>query len=343
MTRFLLAMLCLPLFAPAWAGGNAPQALSPQAAVTQSSAVKPNAAKAANSFQATIPMKAVKLGAHSYFVQGLPGAASSENQGFMSNAGFVVTPDGVVVFDALASPPLAEKLVGLIRRITTQPIKRVIISHYHADHYYGLQVFKALGAEIWAHRAAEGSTRTAEAAQRFAQRKDALFPWVDETTQLLEADRFLQGDTDFEVGGVHFSLRHVGPAHSREDMAMWVKEDQVLYAGDLVFRGRIPFVGDADSRAWIAALDTLIAMQPRVLVPGHGSPSRAPAADLVFVRDYLRFLRAEMRQAAHNLVPFDDAYEAVNWSKYRNMPAFDEANRVNAYNQYLRLEQEGGE
>ncbi len=50
-----------------------------------------------------------------------------------------------------------------------------------------------------------------------------------------------------------------------------------------------------------------------------------------------------MGQAARNLVPFDDAYDAVNWSKYRAMPAFDEANRINAYNQYLRLEQEGGE
>ena len=59
----------------------------------------------------TVPMQAVKLGKHSYFVQGLPGAASSVNQGFMSNAGFVVTKDGVVVFDALASPPLAERLV----------------------------------------------------------------------------------------------------------------------------------------------------------------------------------------------------------------------------------------
>ena len=93
----------------------------------------------------TVPMKLVKLGPHSYFVQGQSGAASSENQGFMSNAGFVVTQDGVVVFDTLASPPLAEKLLGLIRGVTKQPIRRVIVSHYHADHFYGLQVFKATG------------------------------------------------------------------------------------------------------------------------------------------------------------------------------------------------------
>jgi len=292
--------------------------------------------------EATVPMKAIKVGAHSYFVQGLPGAASSANQGFMSNAGFVVTSDGVVVFDALASPPLAKKLVSLIRTITKQPIKRVIVSHYHADHFYGLQVFKALGAEIWAHRASEGATRDKDAAERFAQRKEALFPWVDDSTQLLEADRYLDGDTDFEMGGVHFALRYVGPAHSREDMAMLIQEDGVLYAGDLVFLGRIPFVGDADTQAWIAALDKLIAMKPRVLVPGHGGLTRTPQVDLVFTRNYLRFLRTQLGKSARNLVPFEEAYQSIDWSKYRKMPAFNEANRANAYNQYLRLEAEGG-
>jgi glyoxylase-like metal-dependent hydrolase (beta-lactamase superfamily II) len=312
MPRFLLTLFCCALLPAAWAGTAA----------------------------VTVPMQVERAGPHSYFVQGLAGAASSDNQGFMSNAGFVVTRDGVVVFDALATPPLAQKLLGLIRTITPLPIRRVIVSHYHADHFYGLQVFKAEGAEIWAHRAAEGATRTEEAGLRLAQRKEALFPWVDAATRLLEADRFLDGDTDFELGGLHFALRHVGPAHSTEDMAMMVEEDRVLYAGDLVFRGRVPFVGDADSRAWIASLDTLIAFDPDVLIPGHGAPSRTPRADLVFTRDYLIFLREQMVRAARDLVPFDEAYDAVDWSKYRSMPAFDEANRVNAYNQYLRLEQE---
>ncbi|MCA1979459.1 MAG: MBL fold metallo-hydrolase [Thiobacillus sp.] len=297
-------------------------------------------AQSADAAAVTVPMKLVKLGKHSYFVQGQSGAASSANQGFMSNAGFVVTNDGVVVFDALASPPLAEKLLGLIRSVTKQPVRRVIVSHYHADHFYGLQVFKAAGAEIWAHKLAEGATRSEGAAERLAQRKEALFPWVDDKTRLIEADRFLDGDTDFELGGVHFALRYVGPAHSSEDMAMLVKEDGVLYAGDLVFRGRVPFVGDADTRAWIAALDTLIALKPKVLVPGHGAPSRDPQKDLVFVRDYLKFLRTELGRYAADFVPFEEAYEKIDWSRYRAMPAFNESNRVNAYNQYLRLEQE---
>lgn len=72
--------------------------------------------------------------------------ASSANEGFMSNAGFVVTDEGVVVFDTLGTAVLGQKLVDAIRTVTLKPIKRVIVSHYHADHIYGLQVFQDLGA-----------------------------------------------------------------------------------------------------------------------------------------------------------------------------------------------------
>jgi hypothetical protein len=87
----------------------------------------------------------------------------------------------------------------------------------------------------------------------------------------------------------------------------------------------VPFVGDADSSAWIAALDKLTALNPKVLIPGHGAPSRSPRTDLAFTRDYLNYLRTQMGQAARDLVPFEEAYEKIDWSKYRSMPAFHEA------------------
>jgi glyoxylase-like metal-dependent hydrolase (beta-lactamase superfamily II) len=289
---------------------------------------------------ATVPMTAVKVGQHSYYIEGQAGQASSENQGFMSNAGFVVTRDGVVVFDALGTVPLAKKMLGVIRKITPRPVKRVIVSHYHADHFYGLQVFKEQGAEIWAHRNAQGLTRTEAAKERFEQRKQELFPWVDEHTRFLEPDVYLEGDTDFVLGGVHFGIRHVGPAHSAEDLAVFVKQDGVLYAGDLVFKGRVPFVGDADSKAWLASLDKLTAMKPRVMVPGHGSVSRAPAKDLALTRDYLTYLRSEIGKAVANLEPFEEAYARIDWSRFSKLPAFEAANRPNAYNTYLLMERE---
>jgi glyoxylase-like metal-dependent hydrolase (beta-lactamase superfamily II) len=287
-----------------------------------------------------IKLKPVKINTHSYYVQGVSGAASAENQGFMSNAGFVVTDAGVIVFDALGTPALANKLVAAIAKITTQPIKRVIISHYHADHMYGLQVFKALGAEIWAHAAGQEYLATDEAQLRLRQRREILKPWVDKHTRLLPADKWLAGDSNFEMGGLHFELRHVGPAHSTEDMVLFVKEDGVLYSGDLVFKGRVPFVGDADSRLWLEALDKLIAFQPAYMIPGHGEASGTPVADLSLTRDYLNYVRQTMGEAVKNFMSFDEAYDQTDWTQFSKLPAFRDANRGNAYNTFLLMERE---
>lgn len=302
--------------------------------------ILPLLAQAADDSAATVKMRAVKVGAHSYYVEGLPGAASAANQGYMSNAGFVVTPAGVVVFDSLGTPALAEALLAQIRKVTQAPIKRVIVSHYHADHIYGLQVFKAAGAEIWAHENSREYLNSPELENRLAQRREELFPWVDEKTRVLPPDVKLSGDADFELGGVQFALRHVGPAHSGEDLAMYIAQDRVLYAGDLVFKGRVPFVGDADSKSWLLSLDKLLAFNAKTLVPGHGGVSKKPKADLMLTCDYLTFIRKTMGKAVDDLVPFDEAYARTDWSRWKKLPAFNEANRANAYNTYILMEKE---
>jgi len=289
----------------------------------------------------SVHVQAEQLAPHSYYIPGLAGAASTRNQGFMSNAGFVITPAGVVVFDTLGSPSLAQEMVKRIRALTSQPIKRVIVSHYHADHYYGIQVFKDLGAEIWAHQGGKNVVGSEAAKMRYEQRKDILGTWINDTTQRFpEPDLWLSGDTDFELGGIHFLIRHVGPAHSEEDLALFVQQDGVLYTGDLVFKGRVPFVGDADSKRWLNALNKLIALKPTILVPGHGGASDTPMEDLILTRDYLLFLRAEMGRAVDEMMSFDEAYESTDWSGYAKMPAFLEANRRNAYNTYILMEKE---
>jgi glyoxylase-like metal-dependent hydrolase (beta-lactamase superfamily II) len=289
---------------------------------------------------ATVAMQAIKVGAHSYYVQGQPGAVSAENQGFMSNAGFVVADEGVLVFDALGTRPLVRRLVEVIRGITDKPIKIVVVSHYHADHYYGLQVFKELGARIWAHERGEDVMRSEGAAARLRQRRQTLAPWIGEDFRIVPADVWLAGDTDFTFGGLHFMLRHVGPAHSAEDMVMLVVEDGVLYAGDLVFAGHLPFVGDADSRLWLASLEKLSRLRPEIMVPGHGPHSMNPAEDLKLTRGYLTYLRTQMGMAVAHFVPFEEAYAKTDWSEFEILPAFADANRGNAYNTYLLMERE---
>jgi glyoxylase-like metal-dependent hydrolase (beta-lactamase superfamily II) len=225
--------------------------------------------------------------------------------------------------------------------VTRQPIRYVIVTHYHADHIYGLQAFKAAGATIVAHPSGREYLHSDNARQRLHASRQELAPWIDERTRLQPADHWLDGDTTLRVGSIDFRIRHVGPAHTSEDLVVHVPQRRVLFAGDLVFRGRIPFVGQADSRQWIASLTRLIQFEPRVMIPGHGPASTQPTADLAVTRDYLLYLRERMGEAARNLEPFDEAYAKTDWSRFERMPLFHAANRMNAYNTYLLMEQQG--
>ncbi len=302
--------------------------------------VAAHAAYAQSPAPAEFVLQPQQVSAHGWFFQGEAGMASAQNKGFMSNAGFVVTSDGVVVFDALGSPPLGRAMVAAIRKVTPQPIRRVVVSHYHADHVYGLQVFKEAGAEIWAHRKGEAYFTSGLALERLQQRRMDLFPWVDEKTVVVKPDVWIDGDTDFRLGGLTFRLLYSEGAHSPEDTMMYVVEDRLLFAGDLIFAGRIPFVGNADSAGWLKAMNKMIVLKPAVVVPGHGPASKDVERDLVLTRDYLLYLRQAMGRAVREMEPFEEAYTKTDWSKFRTLPAFEPANRINAYGTYLLLEQE---
>jgi glyoxylase-like metal-dependent hydrolase (beta-lactamase superfamily II) len=286
-------------------------------------------------------VKAEAVGDDVWFVQGQAAMGASANRNFISNAGFVVTGEGVVVVDALGSPALAQDLIAEIARITPQPIRYVVVTHYHADHIYGLQAFQAAGAKIIAHPAAREYLNADTAQRRLEASRQELAPWIDERTRLVTPDQWLDGERlSLRLGGVDVHIHHLGPAHTPEDLVVHVPQRGVLFAGDLVFRGRVPFVGQADSRHWIAALSRLIGFAPQVLLPGHGPLSRTALDDLTLTRDYLAHLRQSMGQAARNLEPFDEAYAKADWSRFQSLPLFGVVNRMNAYNTYLLMEQE---
>ena len=275
-----------------------------------------------------------------YYVQGVSEMGSSANQNFISNAGFVVTPAGVVVIDALGSPELARRLLAEIAKVTKKPIHTVVLTHYHADHIYGLQVFKEAGARIVAHGAAREYLTSETARLRLEASRQELWPWVDEKTRLVSADEWLTGPHTLTVGGVRFDIQPVGPSHTAEDLVVYLPQQKVLFAGDLVFRNRIPFVGQADSRHWIEAMQSLLTFDTRWVVPGHGPISNDPKADMTLTRDYLMYLRETMGRAAKDMEPFESAYANTDWSRFEKMPLFKSANRMNAYNTYLLMEQE---
>jgi len=314
--RWLVLLLILPL-----AAGAAPSPSAPRYAPSD------------------VDMAVQQVGPHSYYVQGAAGVAT-DNEGFISNAGFVVTDAGVVVIDALGTPSLAVKLRGLIRQVTDQPVVRVVMTHYHADHIYGLQVFKDEGAEVWAPAGALAYLASPQAAARLEERRFSLDPCVNENTRLVTPDHIVRDNAAFSLGGVRFRINQLGAAHSDGDMSLFVVDDRVLYSGDIIFEGRVPYVGDANTKQWLAALTRMQTDGIDALVPGHGPAARDPAGAIAATRDYVAYLRQVMGAAVESLQDFASAYQAADWSRFEKLPAFEAANRRNAYQVYLSMEAE---
>lgn len=287
----------------------------------------------------TVDMQLEQMSEHVYYVRGVPGVATA-NEGFISNAGFVVTNEGVVIFDALGTPSLAATLLEHIRKITDKPIKRVIASHYHADHIYGLQVFKEAGATIYAPKGAADYIYSETAAKRLEERQFSLSPWVNDDTKIIVPDVIVDSSHQFSLGGINFTINYLGKAHSDGDLALLVEQDRVLFSGDIIFEGRIPFVGNADTKHWLKTLTELETGGLAALIPGHGPASKKPASTISLTRRYLAYLRETMGNAIEELDPFDEAYEEVDWSEFENVPAFKAANRINAYQVYLSMGKE---
>ncbi|MCB1866698.1 MAG: MBL fold metallo-hydrolase [Chromatiales bacterium] len=285
-----------------------------------------------------VEMRLKQVSKHVYYVQGAAGIAT-DNAGFISNAGFVVTPEGVAVIDALGTPSLAAKMLGLIREITSAPIRYAIATHYHADHILGLQVFEGAGAEILGPT---GSREYLEGLgkERLEERRFSLDPWVNDQTRLVWPTRWVESELKLELGGIQLTVTPQGAAHSKGDLTVYVEPDRVLFAGDLIFEGRTPFLGDANSRRWLENLEQMQTTGVAALVPGHGPAAMRPTEAIGATRDYLAYLREQMGAGVAELQGFDDTYSGVDWSRFANWPAFEEANRRNAYQVFLSMEAE---
>ncbi|MEA3275652.1 MAG: MBL fold metallo-hydrolase [Pseudomonadota bacterium] len=288
----------------------------------------------------TVDMTLEQVSEHVYYVQGKAGIAT-DNQGFISNAAAIVTSAGVVVVDALGSPSLAQRFLQLLREVTDRPIAEVIATHYHADHIYGLQVFKDLGADVIAPGGFQDYLDSPSANERLEERRISLYPWVNEDTRSVRPDRVLVEDSLLEMGDVTLHITYLGAAHSDGDLTVLVEPDRVLISGDIIFEGRIPFTGSADTRHWLRILEGLDKEGLNALIPGHGPAADDPQEAVRATLRYLRYTREKMAEAVDEMVPFAKAYEQTDWTEFADLPAFDATHRRNAYGIYLSLEQEG--
>jgi glyoxylase-like metal-dependent hydrolase (beta-lactamase superfamily II) len=206
--------------------------------------------------------------------------------------------------------------------------------------YFVFDIPATMRYKIYAQNEGRNYLSSETAKQRLIASRVDFAPWINENTRLQGADVWIDREYKLTVGGVDFLISRVGPAHAPEDLIIYVPTENALFVGDLVFRGRIPYVGNADSKGWLVSLDRIDQFKPKIVIPGHGAISTNPVEDIRFTRVYLQYLRQSMSTAAVNMDPFEEAYKQTDWSEYEGMPLFRAANRMNAYNVYLSIQAE---
>jgi len=255
------------------------------------------------------------------------------------NAGFVVTDEGVVVIDALASPRQGEQLLQTIRGVTDQPVKWLVLTHHHPDHHFGAVVLRKAGARVIAHPdrrslAAEGG-------------EDALIAdWVRVVG--LEAmrgfefadvpDRPVTRVDTLRLGGRAIVITHPGAGHSAGDLLVWLPKERVLFAGDVLVEDGVSMVVDGNADELLRVLDVVGALHATAVVPGHGAIPRRPAELIGKTREYLTGLQAEMRAAVEQAVPMRRALEALPPADTTRPVSLNSRRRRNAARVYVEEE-----
>ncbi|ADO45894.1 MAG: MBL fold metallo-hydrolase [Hydrogenobacter thermophilus] len=283
-----------------------------------------------------------------YGVFGTYEQVSKKNRGFISNAYFVVTKDGVIVFDALSTYRLGRELIESIRSITKKPIKYLVVSHYHTDHFYGAKALKDAGAILVAHPWSYEYLSGEESQRMFMARKELLGREL-EGTKLLPPDITTSSSLTIHLGSEKFEVHHWCRAHTNGDIVMYMPSKRVLFAGDLVFGGRVPFLGSGNSKTWLECLDRIIQIKPQILLPGHGPYLRGEKEiekQVMWTRQYIQDIRSVVKKLYEEGLSVEEVRNRANEEmlrinpEYAQVGAFFDVNPVNAYYVYFEVERE---
>lgn len=258
-----------------------------------------------------------------------------------SNAAIIVNEDGVVVIDSHSKPSAARALIEQIKGITSKPVRHVINTHFHWDHWQGNEVYpgtygnvevitteitrealqgkglqriqdqirdvpeeiKQLQAEVAAATNPQQKSRAASDLRQ-AEAYLAEIKSLNPVLPTLTFERSMRLlKTDREI-----QLLHLGRAHTEGDLFVYLPKEKIVITGDAVI-GWAPFMGDGYPLDWVPTLQRLEELDFTHMIMGHGEV--AGRDWLRLFQSYITDLIAAVRRDAAAGVSLDDIKRRV--------------------------------
>src|SRR3954468_9528489 len=238
---------------------------------------------------------------------------SEDEKRIIATTSWIELKDFVVVIDA-NFPWGAKAILTDLKATTPKPVRFVFDTHYHGDHSYGNGVFAEAGAtiissEMTAEDSRSRNTPSWEKDTAAGEQSLKLYPLVH--PQLTFKDALTIDD-----GSRRLDLIRVGPGHTKGDGVAWLPAERIVFTGDLCTTRAQNNLGDPGMSpdGWLQILDNLVAMNPAIVVPGHGRDGTADA--LRGQRAYLSAIFDAVRAGLAKGQSPEDIYKQIDWSRY---------------------------
>jgi cyclase len=206
----------------------------------------------------------------------------------LNNTGFILGRDAILAVDTCFTERRARAFRDAIRSVSGLPVRGLVNTHHHGDHTHGNFVFRPEAVIIGHELCRKEILETGLGSKAF-------FPGVDWGEIEIEPPTVVfQNWMAIYIEELRVELVFVGPAHTSNDVIVWLPDRRVLFTGDILFNGGTPFALMGSVKGWLEALDRLRSLGAERIVPGHGDICGPEVID--DVAEYLLFLQEVARR-----------------------------------------------
>ena len=258
-----------------------------------------------------------------------------------SNAAVIETNDGLVIVDSHSKPSAARSLYKEIQAVSKKPVKKIVNTHFHWDHWQGNEVYaqgnpnleiiasekmkeallrpnsgvggvpfietqlKNLPGEIAKLKDEIQRTADTAAKARLENNLQQAEAYQKELQNLKPAvpTRTVSQTMSMQEGGREIRLMLMGRGHTDGDLYIYLPKEKVVMTGDALVDW-MPFVNDGYPEEWVTTLTALEKLDFTHIIPGHGEVM--PKSGLAFFRGYLSDLVEAVKKAAADGATVDD-------------------------------------
>ena len=246
----------------------------------------------------------------------------------ISNAGFLLGNDGLLIIDATMVASMAEAFITQIRKVSPLPFRHLINTHSHPDHTGGNRLF--MGAEIISQRICrEEMTRQAAPRAGAGAPPEGPMASIPRSAAMQRMFQMMADDRDRYVplptvtyddrltlfyGDTEVQLLHYGPAHTFGDTLVYFPQSKVLFAGDVTFFYSMPLAASGKIGGWLKVIDRIKGMDVDLIVPGHGPTGGKQ--ELEDEREYFEFVMDQTRTCFEQGLTPEQAIEEIDLGPY---------------------------